>query len=1854
MAIQDSYLLLISDGPQNLNTTALDYANYVLNHPTIQSDFVRRGGDHMHGALTIGPAELETPHNIVLGTDGQAFFVNDVKIGNTEASPNIHIDAAGNITVLEDVRSKQVIISGIVSNDPALVIQDGSGVHTTIYADGSGFTNGYFTFEQGALFDAVTTVDADFIVANSSTTTLTGVVNIEGTTTIDAGLTVTDGYDTVLGQDLTVKQDATIGDVFRIGDDENPSPTPKAYGYYDIDRADDGYTLVTKEFLDEEIIRLRDSLFTLKGEIDVREPVPGDPYWSTAPNIDTDKQDTPLEGDIWLFVPSDRNGLDDSVGFAKPHPSWGPEIYDSDAGDGVNIAAYQTIIRTTDLTISGSGEWILGNIQDPNFFPTGSSANRGVVYLNDDTESIQNAAEDGVAATPLAVFNVNQMKVDRIGDTMTGNLIIDPLNGSFVGYLDGAAKKVQTQLTPGAYLNGTDYDGETARTFDVHASADNDPGTVVVRDGQGNFAAGDVTMEDLTVTNDAVIQGSLDVQGSIELSGDVGVGGDLTVVGDITGNKDLAITGDTTLSGPLDVNGSVTFDDTLFVANAVNFNGTLNVADEVTFQNNLDVGGTLEVSSKTTLGELEVKNKATFDDDVIINEDLYVYGDIIGYKDLSITQSATFGGLVTARTGILSEGNVDIKGDLDVAGNITVNGKGIVTDEKLIFGDHLLPPGGDFDGSAEVTLSIEAYSTNKPNELVLRDGQGDFSSRQITAERFNGPATEIIVQGSAAGTNFYVPFVSGSTGPELVLANNDFRYKADNGNLSIGGALISTTPLDNLSDVDINNPREDEILQYHNGVWENSIFEIPAAIRFIGVVDLTKPISDALNDSVANDASSRIPGHFWINDDGITGTIHTDWNGIAGEPCQGLEYVVWTYDGDFYILGKTGDIAPVLEVVGKDGITVDNTDRTHPEVGLELQPGVATGSYTNASITVNDRGIITSVGSGNITGQALIAGTHLAGNNYDGSQTETWTVEAYSTSVKNGIVMRDSNGDFTADHIYVDNIQTTDPSNIVVNKHYVDNSLSAGTGGTLIAGDYITGLDFNGANNVTWNVDGEDSNIPLTLVARDENGAFSAGTITAALNGNSSSSTKLETARTINGVPFDGTQNITITAAGGSKLTAGAYMTGGDYDGSAAVTFTVDGTPNNNANKVVARDPNGDFSARQITADKFVGTATTSERIITVREDNNGAIHPVVYVDSTTAGSRLPQITTGFHYRPSTGDLSIPGTLISTMELTDLDDVDLNSATLFEDQILQYNQGKWTNRRIEIPSAIRFIGVIDLTKPITDALNSSVPNDPVDRVPGWFWINDDGVTGEIHNSWTGIVPGTSQGLEYIVWTLSNDFYVLGRTGDLAPVLEIQAGDGIVVDASFDRTRPIVGIKTQPTIVEGLYTNPSVTVNEQGIITDISSGNTSGAKLTAGNYLTGSDYDGSSAVTWNVDATTSATPNKVVARDNNNDILCRGANVKEVYSTTGLEIKTADGYNMTFISGNSNSDYGFKKFNAAAIGVIRPKDLTTTRYYDMPDQSGVLALESVGEWTNVSDTVVRRNSQGESAFTSVQLDVNAPLADNNAVPKSYVDSRTNNGSSGVLMAGNYLTGLSYDGSADATWSVDGKTSPLSDSVVLRDNNGDVKVGEIECIRVTSLTDNSGPANIGEPLEFFCSTEHEDAYKFVNPYGSGVYWGGFNFKDITASRTYKWPNKSGTVALLDDLGSGGPEGTAEPTPNTLMLRDGTGSTEVVNLVATNTITAETFDSTSDERLKKNITTIEESTKILKEINGVRFTWNSNDEDTLGVIAQDVEKVLPELVKEDKDGMKSVNYNGLIGVLIQSVKELSERVEKLENQE
>ena len=80
-------------------------------------------------------------------------------------------------------------------------------------------------------------------------------------------------------------------------------------------------------------------------------------------------------------------------------------------------------------------------------------------------------------------------------------------------------------------------------------------------------------------------------------------------------------------------------------------------------------------------------------------------------------------------------------------------------------------------------------------------------------------------------------------------------------------------------------------------------------------------------------------------------------------------------------------------------------------------------------------------------------------------------------------------------------------------------------------------------------------------------------------------------------------------------------------------------------------------------------------------------------------------------------------------------------------------------------------------------------------------------------------------------------------------------------------------------------------------------------------------------------------------------------------------------------------------------------------------------------------------------------------------------------------------------------------------------------------------------------------------------------------------------------------------------------------------------------SDATLKDNIQTIENPIDKIKSIRGVDFTWIEGDIDDGGVLAQELEKVLPNAVGE-RDGKKTVNYTAVIGLLIEAVKELAER--------
>ena len=173
-------------------------------------------------------------------------------------------------------------------------------------------------------------------------------------------------------------------------------------------------------------------------------------------------------------------------------------------------------------------------------------------------------------------------------------------------------------------------------------------------------------------------------------------------------------------------------------------------------------------------------------------------------------------------------------------------------------------------------------------------------------------------------------------------------------------------------------------------------------------------------------------------------------------------------------------------------------------------------------------------------------------------------VAGFSNSLFIGINLSSTakiNGSVTGNAATADQLSTARLINGVPFTAASDITVTANTTNALKKGDYIVGLDFNGAVERTWNVDASSANLIGKIVARNSQGGFSAGTITAdfvgdltgnvtatsgisifntvqatqfigaQLSGNSASATRLATTRTINGVGFDGSTNITITAS---------------------------------------------------------------------------------------------------------------------------------------------------------------------------------------------------------------------------------------------------------------------------------------------------------------------------------------------------------------------------------------------------------------------------------------------------------------------------------------------------------------------------------------------------------------------------------------------------------------------------------------------------------------------------------------------------------------------------------------------------
>jgi hypothetical protein len=167
---------------------------------------------------------------------------------------------------------------------------------------------------------------------------------------------------------------------------------------------------------------------------------------------------------------------------------------------------------------------------------------------------------------------------------------------------------------------------------------------------------------------------------------------------------------------------------------------------------------------------------------------------------------------------------------------------------------------------------------------------------------------------------------------------------------------------------------------------------------------------------------------------------------------------------------------------------------------------------------------------------------------------------------------------------------------------------------------------------------------------------------------------------------------------------------------------------------------------------------------------------------------------------------------------------------------------------------------------------------------------------------------------------------------------------------------------------------------------------------------------------------------------------------------------------------------------------------------------------------------------------------------------------------------------------------------------------------------------------------------------------------NLVNVTAQNAYDTANASLLVSqnaanliyvVLDDT-------TTNTTlfPALFVSNTGTPNTAYVSSEklyynpSTGQLSATNFDSLSDINKKTDIETIQNAVELVMMLRGVTFNWKDNGYKSMGLIAQEVETVIPEVVITNDRGEKSVTYGSLIGLMVEAIKELNSHVVEIKN--
>ena len=554
-------------------------------------------------------------------------------------------------------------------------------------------------------------------------------------------------------------------------------------------------------------------------------------------------------------------------------------------------------------------------------------------------------------------------------------------------------------------------------------------------------------------------------------------------------------------------------------------------------------------------------------------------------------------------------------------------------DWKLRSGKYILGP--NWRGLNAATWDLDASPTGTDN-LVRRNDQGSFSASNITATFLDGVAVDsssLDVKYSVSDSDHPVA-LSRSTGNSiLVYADEDFTYNPTTDTLTseyvvgnvtgdITGNVDTTTaletertlwgrPFDGTSNVDgdledvsgirsnSNNNRDfgapdsvwkDVHATTFHGTLSGSV-ETGDSTRQVltngdyllgGVWDGSSPITWEINSSsnsiVETIVVRDINGNFTSNDitanefDGpLTGDVTGNASGSSSS-VTGNAATTTKLQTTRTIWGK-----PFDGTANKAG-TIKDTGTITPSTTSSFDLGSESLRYRSLYVDTIDGSMDNNSSTSDKVNNPLGRGDYFEGTyiEWDGSQSDTWSIDPESTNVSNKIVQRDSSGNFSAG-VITSNLNGPLTGNVTGNASGSSSSVTgnAATTTRLQTTRTIWGRGFDGTSNISGTI-------------------IDTGDITPEFNNASILGREDKRFTDVYATTFHGTLNATVDIVDSlsSSLSTGSYIEGEDWNGSSVVYWNVFARTSSINNSVVLRDSNGNFVSNKITSNNFDGGVT--------------------------------------------------------------------------------------------------------------------------------------------------------------------------------------------------------------------------------------------------------------------------------------------------------------------------------------------------------------------------------------------------------------------------------------------------------------------------------------------------------------------------------------------------------------------------------------------------------------------------------------------------------------------------------------